>query len=618
MGKVYVEDEWQFNPNPGGLSLIAYAWKNAASRLRSVASQHQSANSDIGTPTWDDRYATSYRQYVDSPRAAMTDTADLCDAVAKQLGDITDNLSNTKIRLTGSWWKVTAYPYTESEGVLVFTTPDGDEHIVRDECATARQIRADANDALTTSLNNLRAIDISAAQPWATVATTGNTAWDSPSPTQLQPIVRIDSFGNSANVSCTSDDEEITVSVDPTTGEIVITVMSILPLMCTPQRTYRFPAGTNVTINAGAGNDRIIVNPGTHVHLRVLGGAGNDTINAQGNDVDGQYFGGMDDDHIEAGSGRDYLSGGQGRDYLDGSFGNDRMFGGEGMDTLYGLDGDDTLDGGRDKDYLDGSAGQDVVFGGEGDDNVIGGRGDDSLFGGDGDDFLSTGDGTDIVWGDAGTDTVQAGIDDTSHADTTIIVEFDPSLCSFIEVTGSPEFIARVQSDLDFMRSDTEGQHLLQQIENDYNDPNLPGHEIGLTIEESQDDNGYARRGSNGEQGNTPNIVQYNPTFSLDWVGTYVPPFVVLYHELGHVYQYGSGTGATGSYSSIDIDGFSGTYPYGMSNLEPQDVGLVWDRNSDGAIDSKDEALSDETGHDPATTENHIREHLGYEPRPIY
>ena len=628
MGKIYLPDIWHFSAQLDVIAHIAGFWLGAAVQLRSFASDHQKANADIGPDVWDDRYANSYRQYEPTVRTALTDTADLCDSVGTQLDDIVACLDNVKTRLANSWWRATAYPYSRELGQVVFTVPDGEESVIRSEYACADKAKDDARDGIRQVMAKLGAIDISTSEPWANVAISGKTAWLSPSPTQTQPTVRIDRFGNSAYVSGTSDNERFTVSIDPSTGEIIITIqkLDVRGNPIGPETSYRLPPGTQVTINAGAGNDTVFVPPGTHISLRVLGGAGNDKIDARGTSGTGQYFGGTGNDRVEAGRGIDFLSGGAGDDYLDGGFGDDMVVGGAGMDTLYGLDGEDILDGGRDKDYLDGSAGNDIVIGGQGDDVVIGGRGDDRLFGGDGDDLLSAGDGTDSVWGDGGNDTAQAGRDDTVHAETWVVIEYDPNLGSYINVVGSPEFIARVQSDLDFMRSDTEGQHLLQQLEDDYNNSQqwTPGDQrAGLFIVETSDENGYALPGWSSWFGSSPHVVEYNPGWNFNYDPdrpdtTYVPPIIVLYHELGHVYQFGSGTAADGEYTSYDFNGYAEDYSSPRQNLEPQNVGLPYDKNGDGIINSDDAALPDPTGHDPRITENNMRDHLGYQLRLKY
>ena len=147
------------------------------------------------------------------------------------------------------------------------------------------------------------------------------------------------------------------------------------------------------------------------------------------------------------------VDGGAGRDYVDGRDGNDVLTGGLGHDTVYGLSGDDAISGGDGQDYLEGATDHDLISGGAGDDMISGGRGDDTLFGGAGDDKLYGGFGTDALHGGTGGDTAfsQTG-DSTSGAEKVVAVELK-NLGSFIEIDGSPEFRARVEADLDMLRS---------------------------------------------------------------------------------------------------------------------------------------------------------------------
>ena len=87
-------------------------------------------------------------------------------------------------------------------------------------------------------------------------------------------------------------------------------------------------AGTQVTINAGAGNDTINGGAGNDI---INGGAGNDTIN-----------GGAGNDMINGGAGNDTINGGAGNDIINGGAGNDTITGGGGNDTLTGGAGNDT------------------------------------------------------------------------------------------------------------------------------------------------------------------------------------------------------------------------------------------------------------------------------------
>lgn len=79
-------------------------------------------------------------------------------------------------------------------------------------------------------------------------------------------------------------------------------------------------------VNAGGGNDSVIISPKIQIPVTLRGGPG--------------------DDRLYGGGGSDKLVGGEGDDTLIGRAGNDSLFGGPGNDSLYAGPGDDLLRGG--------------------------------------------------------------------------------------------------------------------------------------------------------------------------------------------------------------------------------------------------------------------------------
>jgi Ca2+-binding RTX toxin-like protein len=158
------------------------------------------------------------------------------------------------------------------------------------------------------------------------------------------------------------------------------------------------------TLDGGAGNDEIT---GTNNDDSILGGAGNDTV-----------FGRGGDDSINTGTGNDNIDGGSGDDVITGSFGNDTIDGSTGFDTLNegfssttnktfsmsdtatvftdnGVNqGTDSISGleranirmlaGNNDIFLGGFGGTATVVGGTGNDRIAGGRNLDQLDGGGG------------------------------------------------------------------------------------------------------------------------------------------------------------------------------------------------------------------------------------------
>jgi Ca2+-binding RTX toxin-like protein len=184
-----------------------------------------------------------------------------------------------------------------------------------------------------------------------------------------------------------------------------------------------------ITINAGAGHDRVDVSAVTvPVNLwggtgrdTLIGGAGNDTI-VGGNDSDSLVGNGGEDsmagdagnDTLVGGDGLDSLAGGAGNDNLQGQSGNDLLIGGDGNDSLNGGDDDDVLSGDAGRDTLLGGLGNDVLDGGADNDNLQGQSGNDVLRGGNGNDSLLGLNGRDTLRGDLGNDTLNGGADDDS------------------------------------------------------------------------------------------------------------------------------------------------------------------------------------------------------------
>ncbi len=74
---------------------------------------------------------------------------------------------------------------------------------------------------------------------------------------------------------------------------------------------------------------------------------------------------------------------------LRGGPGSDRLYGGAAADKLLGGSGNDTLFGRSDSDWLYGGPGDDALYGGRGDDRLLGGPGFNEYFGGSGENEIS-------------------------------------------------------------------------------------------------------------------------------------------------------------------------------------------------------------------------------------
>jgi Ca2+-binding RTX toxin-like protein len=86
----------------------------------------------------------------------------------------------------------------------------------------------------------------------------------------------------------------------------------------------------NVTVDGGAGNDKILTSKGND---KIIGGEGNDKIQTkEGND---KIIGGPGNDEIDAGDGNDDIRGGDGEDILIGGPGDDKIRTGKGKDKFF-------------------------------------------------------------------------------------------------------------------------------------------------------------------------------------------------------------------------------------------------------------------------------------------
>ena len=167
----------------------------------------------------------------------------------------------------------------------------------------------------------------------------------------------------------------------------------------------------------------------------IIGGAGNDTLDATGDNSSVTLEGGGGNDQLNGGNAGDSLSGGSGNDTMVGNGGGDTYDGGTGTDTadyslqssnlqisLDGVANDgpvgsatdnvlgnvEIIDGGTGDDTIDASAVSTSVtlLGNSGDDTLIGGSGADSISGGTGNDSVDGGLGGDDLSGGTGIDTL--------------------------------------------------------------------------------------------------------------------------------------------------------------------------------------------------------------------
>lgn len=105
----------------------------------------------------------------------------------------------------------------------------------------------------------------------------------------------------------------------------------------------------DVMVLTGGGADRVVVKDMTGSGIETLtidGGAGADRLDASAVTTLGvTLFGGTGNDTLLGGGGNDRLEGGAGNDWLIAGAGDDTLLGGDGLDRMEGGDGNDVIDG---------------------------------------------------------------------------------------------------------------------------------------------------------------------------------------------------------------------------------------------------------------------------------
>jgi Ca2+-binding RTX toxin-like protein len=105
-----------------------------------------------------------------------------------------------------------------------------------------------------------------------------------------------------------------------------------------------FASVQRIVINAGSGDDVVLVGKSVAAAVEIHGGGGNDVLT--GGSGDDLLFGEDGNDAILGVGGGDVFVGGAGNDVLVGGNGKDVLIGGDGSDVVQGCNGDDILVGG--------------------------------------------------------------------------------------------------------------------------------------------------------------------------------------------------------------------------------------------------------------------------------
>jgi Ca2+-binding RTX toxin-like protein len=601
---IQTRDVWALHDRPDKLDAAAQAWRTFATATTGVADDVDKMAKALYDGPWEGAAADSYDQHRKRLTADVDLAATQATAVATALEAAAGSLRAAQGHLTTEWAKVVAVQFSyDGSGNMTFSpaTPE-QEKIVHDSIAVALDIRKNLDAALSGDIGGFTKTQTSWKQissAWEQVALGNDDGFTLPPEVNGTSVIY---DGNRIIVNTGPGNDNVQVSIDPKTGLQIVTINGSV---------YYFPAGADIVVRAGEGNDAITVAPGTNVHLTMIGGEGDDIL--RGGDGNETILGLDGRDQVYAGAGNDRVSGGADRDYLDGQRGDDIMSGGLGDDTVYCLGGNDRLSGGEGQDYLEGGTGNDTIDAGTGNDIVSGGRDDDTLRGGGGDDVFYAGRGNDTIEGGQGNDKAYGEKNDVAGGvEQNVTIEIKDS-AQFIKVEGSDEFKERVAADLDMLRSSPRGQQMLDALQHGHDDSKWSFLWFGsdgdtLTIREYN--NPADPNNSTASHDGGDHLINYNPHLdNLRTGGGPVdgPPVAVLYHEMAHVYDYMNDSLAPGDYHGADPNN------QGTPNREREAAGLPIDEDNNPKTP---EQIYSKHPYD--YTENGLRDEMGAPHRDAY
>ncbi len=261
---------WDLQARPDLIRTAAESWRSLKSGSGGAADDITTAAGKI--TYWTGDAADSYRTQRGKITGDLDGAAKLAGEAATTLDGVASSLETVQTALDKALLEVTCSYTVDGTTVTFYPTSDADVSSIDTAISDAESARSDLDTHLSESLNKFGTLlthftEISNA--WAAAAN-GRPTFELPPDSMLPdgaPEVIRD--GDKIIVNTGNGNDEVTVTIDPATGQRILTVNG---------EQYVVPPGTQLTIRTGAGQDSISVPKGTKVDLTILGSDGNDTV----------------------------------------------------------------------------------------------------------------------------------------------------------------------------------------------------------------------------------------------------------------------------------------------------------------------------------------------------
>lgn len=475
----------------------ADSWETMGGSLRSRADTLVERGATLLGSDWSGDTRNSYEDFQKRLVASLDEAADLAEEYGSRLRALADTADSTREALATNLDLILDLPasrefvgasYSASAEYVFTFAPELAERFEElvSEARTLNQDFFSAQDALDEGILE-RWSDV--AQDWEGVGLGTTDPFllpEAPPGTQVLIIEGEDGLRDEIVVNTGPGDDHVQVTYDG--DHILVTINGVV---------HTFPAYSKITIRGGEGDDHIEGSGDPPVTPTFLGGDGDDTIAVTGHTP--VAIGGKGNDVILGNYTGDYLSGGSGDDYIEGREGEDVILAGSGGDTIYAGDDFDIVSNPEGSSYIDTGSGHNRVYSGE------------SAHLLEPDTFVATDHAADVL-GDGFV---------TPHGPTEDID------LSFLNIEGSPEFVARVEADMRTL-SRYMGDVLATQetpLDGSSSDlSRLSHHQNGnfwggghtITIREAPPDSGFTvqRETSTSFWGNRDTVINYNPVYN--------------------------------------------------------------------------------------------------------